>query len=140
MRSPASHLAHLAWKHVVFHPSFVTLTFPASKTDQFRVGTEIYLAANPLSPLCPVKALRLKAFFNRYRVSPHASLFRRPFQQPFTKAFFIHTMIPRHTECQHPHFWLLRSLPPKRRGCHGGSKRDLSSPYQTTRALENRHS
>jgi hypothetical protein len=88
--STSSHLTHLAWKHVTFHPSFVTLTLPASKTDQFRVGTDIYLASNPLSPLCPVKALRV--LFDRYPASPHAPLFTRPFQQPFTKTFFVRSM------------------------------------------------
>jgi hypothetical protein len=89
--SPSSHLTHLSWKHITFHTSFVTLTLPASKTDQFHVGTDIYFAANPLSPLCPVKALKL--LFGRYPASPHAPLFMRPFQQPFTNpAFFVHTM------------------------------------------------
>jgi hypothetical protein len=81
---------HLVRKHVAFHHSFVTLTLPASKTDQFHVGTDIYLAANPLSPLCPVTAL--KVLFRRYPASPYAPLFTRPFQHPFTKAFFVQTM------------------------------------------------
>jgi hypothetical protein len=88
--SPSSHLSHLACKHIIFYPSSVTLTLPASKTDRFRVGTDIYLAGNPLSPLCPVKALRV--LFDRYPAPPHAPLFSRPFQQPFTKAFFVHSM------------------------------------------------
>src|SRR5579859_4909960 len=90
MWSPSSHLTHLAQKHVTFHPSFITLTLPASKTDQFHVGTEIYLAGNPLSPLCPVKALRVLS--DCYPASPHAPLFGRPFQQPFTKTFFVRSM------------------------------------------------
>src|SRR5579859_7559214 len=68
--SPNLHLTHLARKHVTFHPSFITLTLPASKTDQYHVGTEIYLTGNPLSPLCPLKALRV--LFDRYPTSPHA--------------------------------------------------------------------
>jgi hypothetical protein len=73
--SPISHILHLARKHVVFHPSSVMLTLPASKADQFRVGTEIYLAGNPLSPLCPVKALR--SLFDRYPAPSQAPLFTR---------------------------------------------------------------
>jgi len=38
--SPDSHLSHLSRKHVAFHPSSVTLSLPASKTDQFRAGTK----------------------------------------------------------------------------------------------------
>jgi hypothetical protein len=81
--SPDSHLFHLSREHVVFHPTSVTLTLPASKMDQFHVGVEIYLAYSPLSLLCPVTALR--ALFNRYPAHPHAPLFTRPFKQPFTK-------------------------------------------------------
>jgi hypothetical protein len=58
--------------------------------DQFRFGTHIYLVGNPLSPLCPVKALRI--LFGRYHAPPHATLCTRPFYQPFTKAFFVRTM------------------------------------------------
>ena len=45
---------------------------------------------NPLFPLCPVKALR--ALFDRYPAPPHAPLFTRLFQQPFTKTFFVRSM------------------------------------------------
>jgi hypothetical protein len=58
--------------------------------DQFRVGAEIYLAHSPLSPLCPVTAL--KSLFNHYPAHPHAPLFSRPFNQSFTKPFFVHMM------------------------------------------------
>jgi hypothetical protein len=88
--SPASHISHLACKHIAFHPSSVTLTLPASKMDQFRVGTDIYLAGNPLSLLCPLKAL--KTLFDRYPAPPQAPLFARPFSQPFSKAFFVQAM------------------------------------------------
>ena len=86
-----SHRLHLSRKHVVFQPDgSVILTLPASKVDQFHVGVEIYLAQSPLSPLCPVTALR--ALFHRYPAPPHAPLFIRPFSQPFDKSFFVHAM------------------------------------------------
>jgi len=88
--SPDSPLSHLSRKHVAFHPSSVTLSLPASKTDQFQAGTKIYLAQSPLSSLWPVAALRV--LFNRYPTSPHSPLFARPFHQPFTKTFFVCTM------------------------------------------------
>jgi hypothetical protein len=68
----------------------VILTLPASKVDQFHIGVEIYLAQSPLSPLCPVTALR--ALFAHYPASPHAPLFIRSFNQPFDKSFFIRVM------------------------------------------------
>jgi len=89
--SPDSHRLHLSREHVVFElDGSVTLTLPASKTDQSHVGVEIYLAYCPLSPLCPVTALR--SLFNSYPAHPHAPLFSRPFSQPFTKSFFIVAM------------------------------------------------
>ena len=83
---PNSYLSCLSRRHVAFHTSSVTLTLPSSKTDQFRVGTEIYLACSPRSPLCPVTALR--SLFNRYPTSPHFPLFARP----FTWTLFVLTM------------------------------------------------
>jgi len=89
--SPDSHRLHLSRKHVVFQSDgSVTLTLPASKTDQSHVGVEIYLAHSPLSPLCPVTAL--KNLFNRCPAHPHAPLFIRPFNQPFSKPFFVLAM------------------------------------------------
>ena len=89
--SPDSHRLHLSRKHVIFQPrGSVILTLPASKVDQFHVCVEIYLAQSPLSPLCPVTALR--ALFHRYPAPPHAPLFIRPFSQLFDKLFFVHTM------------------------------------------------
>jgi hypothetical protein len=85
-----SHLSHLSRKHVAFHASSVTLTLPSSKTDQFRAGVDIHLAYSPRSSLCPVTALRL--LFHRYPASPYSPLFTRPFDQPFSKTFFVLTM------------------------------------------------
>ena len=78
-------------KHVVFQSDgSITLTLPASKTDQSHVGVEIHLAHSPCSPLCPVMALR--TLFNRYPAPVDAPLFIRPFGQPFDRSFFILTM------------------------------------------------
>jgi hypothetical protein len=89
--SPDSHRLHLSRKHVVFQSDgSVTLTLPASKTDQSHIGVDIYLAYSPLSPLCPVTAL--KNLFNRCPAHPHAPLFTRPFNQPFAKPFFVLAM------------------------------------------------
>jgi len=53
--SPDSHCFLLSRDHVGFHSTSVTLTLPVSKTDQFRVGAEIYLAYSPNSSLYPVQ-------------------------------------------------------------------------------------
>ena len=55
--------------------------------DQFRVGTEIYLAYSPRSSLCPVTALR--TLFTRYPKPPRSPLFCRSYGQPFSKQFFV---------------------------------------------------
>ena len=88
--SPESHLLQIARHHVAFHPTSVTLTLPSSKTDQFRVGTEIYLAEAPSSSICPVSALRM--LFDRFPAPPLAPLFSRPFNQPFSNTFLLFTM------------------------------------------------
>src|SRR5579859_6705405 len=41
--SSESHHSRLSRGHVAFHSASVTLTLPASKTDQFHVGTDIHL-------------------------------------------------------------------------------------------------
>jgi hypothetical protein len=86
-----SHHTHLSRKHVVFKPDGpVVLTLPTSKTDQFHVGVDIYLAQSRHSPICPVEALR--CLFLRYPALPKAPLFTRPSGQPFAKSFFIHAI------------------------------------------------
>jgi hypothetical protein len=85
--STESHHSLLSRDHVVFHPTSVTLTLPASKTDPYRAGVKIYLASSPHSPLCPVTAL--ENLFTLYPRPPHAPLFTRPDSQPFTKQFFV---------------------------------------------------
>src|SRR5436190_11500369 len=85
--SSGSHCFLLSYQHVAFHSTSVTLTLPASKTDQFRVGTEIYLEYSPHSSLCPVTALR--TLFTRYPKPPQSPLFTRPYGQSFWKQFFV---------------------------------------------------
>ena len=85
--SPDSHCFLLSRQHIAFHSTSVTLTLPASKTDQFRVGTEIYLAYSPHSSLCPVTALR--TLFIRYPKPPQSPLFTRPYGQSFSKPFLV---------------------------------------------------
>ena len=85
--SPDSHCFLLSHQHIAFHPTSVTLTLPASKTDQFHTGTEIYLAYSPHSSLCPVSALR--ALFTCFPKPPQSPLFTRPYGQPFSKSFFV---------------------------------------------------
>jgi len=84
---PDSHCFLLSRNHVAFHSTSITLTLPTSKTDQFRVGTEIYLAYSPRSSLCPVTALR--TLFTRYPKPPQSPLFTRPHGQSFSKQFFV---------------------------------------------------
>jgi hypothetical protein len=89
--SSASHRLQLSRKHVVFEADgSITLTLPSSKTDQFNVGTQIYLARSPVSSICPVQALL--TLFSRFPAHPHAPLFIRPFHQLFTKPFFVFAM------------------------------------------------
>ena len=85
--SSDSHCFLLSRGHVAFHSSSVTLTLPSSKTDQFRVGAEIYLAYSPHSSLCPVTALR--SLFTRHPKPPQSPLFTRPFGHSFSKPFLV---------------------------------------------------
>src|SRR6266516_383958 len=85
--APNSHHFLLSRGHVAFNSTSVTLTLPSSKTDQFRAGTEIYLAYCPHSLLCPVTALR--TLFTRYPRPPPSPLFTRPYGQPFSKVFLV---------------------------------------------------
>jgi hypothetical protein len=59
---------------------------PASKSDPFRLGVPIHLAANPESTICPVQALKL--LFTTYPADPSQPLFRTS-AGPFTKEFVI---------------------------------------------------
>jgi integrase len=59
---------------------------PASKSEPFRFGVPIHLAANPESTICPVQALKL--LFKAYAADPSQPLFRSS-AGPFTKEFVI---------------------------------------------------
>ena len=70
--------ANLTRDSVTFHPDMqsaesVSIVLPTSKTDVFREGVTIRLAAIPGSPSCPVAALR--ALFTASPLPPSSSLF-----------------------------------------------------------------
>ncbi|GLB45363.1 putative transposition, RNA-mediated [Lyophyllum shimeji] len=90
--SPAVHLTRSS---VFFHPSFADATFcrielPASKTDPFRKGVSVVLAAAPGAVTCPVAAL--KRMFTEQPAPPHAPLFMRRSGKPLTRGFFIESV------------------------------------------------
>ena len=89
---PAVHLTRAC---VDFLPSFanpthVRLTLPASKTDPFRKGVTILIAAVPGQPTCAVAAL--KQLFTIYPLSPSAPLFADANGNPLTCSHFISTL------------------------------------------------
>jgi len=68
----------------------LVLTLPASKTDYFRKGVRIPLAAAPnRSPTCP--AITLRTLFNRFPANPKAPLFAKTFG-PFSRDHLIKTI------------------------------------------------
>ena len=63
-------------RHAIFNrDGSVTVTLPSSKTDPFKHGVAIELAASPASPLCPVSALR--RLYSRFPRDPSHPLFSR---------------------------------------------------------------
>jgi hypothetical protein len=88
--STESALSCLSRMHVAFLPTSVILTLPASKTDPFRIGEDIYLAYSPHSPICPVTAL--KNLFQTYPKSNLSPLFVGPPGHPFSKPYFVFKM------------------------------------------------
>lgn len=76
----------LSRRHLHLHPSSLTLTLPSSKTDPFASGVDIHLAKAPLSPLCPVSAIR--NLLIRYPAGPDAPAFSRMFGS-FSKQYFV---------------------------------------------------
>jgi len=63
-------------RHATFNrDGSVTVTLPSSKTDPFKHGVAIELAASPASPLCPVSALR--RLYSRFPRDPSHPLFSR---------------------------------------------------------------
>ena len=68
----------------------LVLTLPASKTDYFRKGVRIPLAAATNgSPTCP--AIALRTLFNRFPANPKAPLFAKTFG-PFSRDHLIKTI------------------------------------------------
>lgn len=63
---------HLQYCDIVFHNNFVVISIKSSKTDPFRQGVKIRIAALN-SVLCPVSALRV---FLRFRGYDSGPLFR----------------------------------------------------------------
>ncbi|KAF5337417.1 hypothetical protein D9611_003081 [Ephemerocybe angulata] len=80
-------------QHVKFLPSFedanhIILTLPASKTDPFRKGVTVTIAAAPGAPTCPVAAL--KRFWNAASDRlPSSPLFENPDGSALTYTHFV---------------------------------------------------
>ena len=77
---------------VTFSPSIANatqtrLTLPASKTDPFRKGVSILLAAQPEATTCPVTSLAL--LFAVDSQPPHAPLFAEADGSPLSRTSFI---------------------------------------------------
>ncbi|KAF5384415.1 hypothetical protein D9615_003302 [Tricholomella constricta] len=86
---------HLSRQCVKFIPSIenathVQLTLPASKTDPFRKGIAIIIAAAPDRATCPVAAL--KALFAEFPRPLDAPLFEQPDGKALTYDFFVKSM------------------------------------------------
>jgi hypothetical protein len=76
----------LSRQHITFNSnSSATLFLPSSKTDPFRKGVHIQLAAIA-SVLCPVRALKL--LFRKHPTAPDQPLFARTIG-PFSKSYLI---------------------------------------------------
>lgn len=93
--SEFSRLYSLTHASVKFFPdrasaTHVVLTLPRSKTDPFRHGTKIYIAAVEGSATCPVAALR--EYFDVLHAAPDAPLFfegEGDLEAPLTRNWFI---------------------------------------------------
>ncbi|RXW11687.1 hypothetical protein EST38_g14168 [Candolleomyces aberdarensis] len=72
------------------NPTHARLNLPASKTDPFRKGVSIYLAAAPGATTCPVTAL--KRLFAEDPSDPDGPLFHNPDGSPLSREFFIETI------------------------------------------------
>ncbi|KAF5387550.1 hypothetical protein D9757_006561 [Collybiopsis confluens] len=91
---------HLTRDSVQFLPSFdnpshIRLTLPESKTDPFRKGVSILIAAVPHSPFCAVTAL--KHLFATHPLPSGSPLFCTTVGLPMTRSFFI-SMLKSHLE------------------------------------------
>jgi hypothetical protein len=75
---------------------YMELTIPASKTDPFRGGVTITIAAAPNSPsTCPVRAM--KHLFDIHPLPPNAPLFAHADSSPLRRSEFIRTLEERIT-------------------------------------------
>ena len=75
---------------ITFENGNIFLTLPTSKTDYFRKGVRIPIAAAPPgSPTCPVAAIQI--LFDRFPASASAPLFARTFS-PFSRDHFVKTI------------------------------------------------
>ncbi|KAF5365565.1 hypothetical protein D9757_010894 [Collybiopsis confluens] len=90
--NPAVHLTRDSVYFVpsIDNPSYVQLTLPECKTDPFRKGVSIIIAAVPGSKFCAVTAL--KAFFTHHPLPSNSPLFARADGRPMTRSFFISTL------------------------------------------------
>ncbi|KAF4616706.1 hypothetical protein D9613_008807 [Agrocybe pediades] len=97
-KKPGSHNAalNLSRQHIKFLPSFenpthVLLTLPSSKTDPFRKGVTITIAAAPSRVSCPVTALK-RLFTELPDRSGMSPLFENPDGSPLTYDHFVKTI------------------------------------------------
>ncbi|KAF5362796.1 hypothetical protein D9757_011021 [Collybiopsis confluens] len=90
--NPAVHLTRDSVYFVpsIDNPSYVQLTLPECKTDPFRKGVSIIIAAVPGSKFCAVTAL--KALFTHHPLPSNSPLFARTDGRPMTRSFFISTL------------------------------------------------
>ncbi|KAF5341496.1 hypothetical protein D9757_008250 [Collybiopsis confluens] len=72
------------------NPSYVRLTLPESKTDPFRKGVSILIAAVPHSPFCAVTAL--KNLFSIHLLPSSSPLFAMTDGRPMSRSFFVSTL------------------------------------------------
>jgi hypothetical protein len=76
---------------------YMELTIPASKTDPFRGGVTVVIAAAPNSPsTCPVRAM--KHLFTIHPLPPTAPLFAKADSSPLRRSEFIRTLKARITD------------------------------------------
>ena len=87
--SPATNLTRgaVAFLPTIDAPTHVVLSLPSSKTDPFRKGVSVILAAAPGAPTCAVTALR--HLFSMHPKPPGAPLFQAADGSAFTRERFL---------------------------------------------------
>jgi hypothetical protein len=73
------------------NPTHASLAIPSSKTDPFRTGVTIYIAAIPGSPICPILWLR-RLFTLRPRKTGYTPLFSRSDNGAFSRSFLVNRL------------------------------------------------